>query len=135
MLFGELDYWDIWGIVWDVLNSRWDHGYFYLEAYKNQFGDCLVPERFIFKNYKLHQWVRVQRTNKEKLTPERLDRLNALGFVWNTYNTKWEDGFKHLVNFRKEFGDCLVPSSYAFNSLGGWVLQQRKTRESLTIDR
>ena len=42
------------------------------------------------------------------------------------YRINWEDGFKYLVNYKKEFGDCLVTSSFQSNvyRLGGWISSQ-----------
>ena len=33
-------------------------------------------------DFKLYNWLSNQRSNKDKLTPERIKRLDALGFVW-----------------------------------------------------
>ena len=70
--------------MWNVPEYLWEEGFKYLVAYKEKFGDCLVPTLFKSNDYKLGMWVSNLRMRKEKLTPERLDRLNALGFVWKT---------------------------------------------------
>ena len=82
-------------------------------------------------------WVSNQRQGKEQLTPERLDQLNALGFVWDAINAQWEEGFKHLVAYKDEFGNCLVPKRFKFNdfNLGRWVGAQRLYKEQLTPER
>jgi len=43
----------------------------------------LVPQRFIYNDFKLGQFVNIQRTYQAKLTPDRKARLDGLGFVWN----------------------------------------------------
>jgi len=45
----------------------------------------------------------------------------------NKKDTKWKASLAQLVEFRKEFGDCIVPRGYAPNpSLASWVAEQRK---------
>ena len=49
---------------------------------------------------------------------------------------KWEEGFKLLVAYKKEFGDCLVQakSLYCDYKLGSWVGIQRYKKENLTSE-
>ena len=68
--------------VWNVLEHNWEQGYEYLVAYKKEFGDCLMSSTTKYNGYKLGGWLATQRNYKEKLTPERLSRLNKLGVVW-----------------------------------------------------
>jgi hypothetical protein len=70
------------GFVWNVLEYNWDQGYEHLVAYKEEFGDCLMSSKTKYNGYKLGGWLATQRQYKEKLNPERVDRLNALGVVW-----------------------------------------------------
>ena len=53
-----------------------------LEEFKKREGDCRIPKKHTEGGYKLGSWVSNQRSNKDTLTPERLERLDALGFVW-----------------------------------------------------
>ncbi|KAJ1450172.1 helicase-associated [Pelagophyceae sp. CCMP2097] len=72
--------------VWDVLADGWDARIELLTAYHVAHGDCAVP--FIFAaadGTKLGWWVHRQRKAYKagKLSPERLDRLKAVAFVWD----------------------------------------------------
>ena len=44
---------------------------------------------------------------------ERLARLDALGFDWDSREIKlereWTDKFNELLSFKKEYGHCRVP--------------------------
>ena len=42
-------------------------------------------------------WVSNQRNVKDQILPERKQRLDDLGFVWNTISEKWEEGFAALA--------------------------------------
>jgi len=51
--------------------------------FKEREGNCRVPAKHKEGDFKLGNWVVNQRTNKDTYTPERIERLNALGFVWD----------------------------------------------------
>ncbi|RUM51506.1 MAG: hypothetical protein DSY87_09150, partial [Methylococcus sp.] len=62
----------------------WEQGFSYLKEFVAQEGHARVQRNFKTEDgYKLGQWVRVQRLNKDKLTPERKSKLDSLGFVWD----------------------------------------------------
>lgn len=70
--------------------SLWEQRYRELQAYRIQHGDCCVPITYS-ENRPLARWVNRQRAfyNKNLLPPDRVERLNAIGFVWN----RWEHEF------------------------------------------
>ena len=70
------------GFVWDILNAQWDEGFKNLVAYKERFGDCMVPHQFKSNDFRLGFWVANQKRRRGEMPPERVDRLNELGFVW-----------------------------------------------------
>ena len=61
----------------------WDAQYNKLVEYKNEKEHCLVPRRDP-EHKKLGAWVAEQRQRKKhgKLTADRIETLEALGFVW-----------------------------------------------------
>ncbi len=59
--------------------------------------------------YRLGSWVTNQRTVQDTMSPERRQRLDALGFVWDMLTVQWEEGFRCLERYCKENGDALVP--------------------------
>ena len=68
--------------VWDALTTKWDEGFRYLTVYFQREGHCLVPALHRERDYRLGRWVSTQRQNKDTLTPERRQQLDALDFVW-----------------------------------------------------
>ena len=70
------------GFVWNVLDFLWEEGFKHLVAYKDEFGGFLVQAKYTCDGYRLGAWVNTQRTKKGKLSPERVKRLDDLGFVW-----------------------------------------------------
>jgi hypothetical protein len=60
--------------------------------------------------------------------------LNSLGFDWNPHETVWNEQYQKLMNYKKRFGDCLVPVQWKDDpSLGKWVHTQRVSRERLSV--
>jgi hypothetical protein len=67
----------------------------------------------------------------KRLTPERKQKLDEIGFVWSLRSKRiedhWDDMFKQLVAYKVEHGDTLVPSRYQANlKLGKWYVIEQK---------
>jgi hypothetical protein len=82
---------DKFGFIWHVSSlteqidqeNIWNESYTRLKAYKQEFGDCMVPQDYE-DDPQLASWVRVQRTDfvEKTLEPDRYDKLDAICFVW-----------------------------------------------------
>ena len=131
---------DALGFVWDVLAFQWEEGFDHLVRYRERNRHCLVPRGYIDPDmhYTLGSWVHVQRTSKT-LSPERRERLDALGFVWDPFAAQWEEGFEYLVHYRERNRHSLVPALYCdpdtHYTLGSWVNRQRTNQKTLSPDR
>ncbi len=64
------------------------------------------------QGFRLGSWVSTQRKDKDTMPPERRQRLDALGFVWDPRAARWEKGFGFLKRYRQRKGHCRVPHSY-----------------------
>ena len=80
------------GMVWGNRNDRqWNQGYQEAKRYFEAHGDLRVPVNYVSpEGYALGKWVKRQRytrQNPEKscgaLTEERMERLDAIGMIWN----------------------------------------------------
>ena len=74
--------------VWDAADydAVWDDGFGHLTAYVHAEGHARVPHSYrTAEDYRLGQWVSVQRGKKESMSAERRQRLEAVnGWVWVT---------------------------------------------------
>tara|TARA_R110001592_G_scaffold363352_2_gene684826 strand:+ start:97855 stop:98556 length:702 start_codon:yes stop_codon:yes gene_type:complete len=73
--------------VWDLREYDWKRAFAALEAYKAEYGDCLVPEDYITEDeLELGEWVIKQRTDLHYsyLPLEKMLKLDEIGFAWAT---------------------------------------------------
>lgn len=126
---------NIFAQVVDKLGMSWDEWYGRLRKYKEREGHCLVPATYAEDGFRLGGWVNAQRQNK-KISIERRERLNALGFVWRPFDSAWEMNFAALIQFKNREGHCRVPQDRIENgiSLGTWVSNQRAKRKKMSIE-
>jgi hypothetical protein len=134
---------DSMGFAWSVKHwstaesststPRWNEMFQKLEEYRHENGDCLVHSTHEDKS--LSNWVRSQRTLhfSNKLHPDRKAKLDSIGFIWDVKSSssslssrqEWNDMFVKLEEYKRTFGDCLVPSRYDDKTLANWVRTQR----------
>ncbi|MEO5362760.1 MAG: Helicase associated domain protein [Magnetococcus sp. DMHC-8] len=117
------------GFVWDAKAILWEEMFAALAEFRRQYGNCLVPESYPDNN-QLAWWVVAQRKAYKtgQLEPERVERLNALGFFWDPLEVQWYEMFLALVHYREQFGHCLVTRGTGDPRLFSWVATQRQAR-------
>lgn len=115
--------------VWDLQDLSWEKGFAALQAYKAEYGDCLVPDGYVTRDdYPLGIWARDQRYFDGNYPREKYHRLAELGFVWDLREYAWDRMYAALEAYQKEHGDCLVPKGYLVEGgvdLSMWVTRQR----------
>lgn len=125
------------GFVWNTLDDSWEQYFNILQNYKNRVGDCLVPQGYSEAEFSLGRWVAKQRQAYDTLPPDRLQRLNELGFIWNPHEEAWTEGYLSLVSFKEREGHCQVPAKHHEGSfkLGVWVGSQRSKKQRLNPEK
>ena len=73
------------GFVWNWRDFAWERGFAALLKFKRREGHCRVRGLHREGKYKLGRWVAVQRGKKNVMSPNRIARLNKIGFVWHVY--------------------------------------------------
>ena len=124
------------GFVWDA-GFNYQEFYNELMAYKDKFGDMLVPALYINKatGYKLGQdvshirqgkktldeWNALSKEQKSKtskptgylLTEDKYKQLTSEGFVWDaTISFDYQEFYKELIDYKRENGHMMVPQRY-----------------------
>jgi superfamily II DNA or RNA helicase len=128
---------DALGFVWDPIAQQWEDAFAALVRFKEREGHCLVTRGHEEDGFegRLGSWVMKQRAKKDKLSPEQIERLDALGFVWDPHTYQWEEAFAALVRFKEREGHCLVTRGHEEDGfegrLGSWVMKQRAKKDKL----
>ena len=130
------------GFLWHpgrpTLDALWEERYAQLSAFVQQHGHTRVPKSF---DKVLWHWRHVQREfrKKDMLKPERIARLDAIGFEWedvgkpwaksreDRWDRQWDEMYAQLIEFQRQHGTTHVvagPGPYA--RLATWVGDQRE---------
>jgi hypothetical protein len=108
-------------------STQWKKMYQSLADYKKEHGHCDVPSRNI-ANPKLARWCNTQRMDMKnrKLSNEKIERLEAIGFDFDQKETRWQKMYQSLVEYKETNGDCNVPQGLSQNqALGAWCQNLR----------
>jgi hypothetical protein len=125
------------GFSWDPLGEQWEQAYAELLSFHKREGHCRVVNTHLSNGLRLGRWVSTQRAIKKSLTPEKVRRLNSLGFTWDPHSEQWEQAYAELVKFHKQEGHSNVTrfTIYGGIKLGQWVSSQRAYKSRLTPER
>ncbi|KDU80239.1 restriction endonuclease family protein [Chlamydia muridarum] len=109
------------------ISDGWYEQFGVLLDFRKEHGHCRVPREYP-KNPQLASWVHVQRRcfKAGKLSEDKIERMNEIGFIWDVPEGAWEENFLELRHFQEEHGHCRVPREYPKNpQLATWVRNQR----------
>ena len=144
------------GFIWNVNDHQWNLRFEELKQYISEKGNSCVPGIYIpneslglwvakqRRRYKVGMEAANNNNNhKQKkdddgddhstketeivpLPQEKIDKLNAVGFVWDMHEVSWLERYEELKKYRRDHGDTLVPKQYpVYPFLGRWVDKQR----------
>lgn len=119
------------GMVWDPSEARWAASYEKAVAWHAEHGHIDVPMTLAGGvRDRLGQWIVRQRQYRRDgtLAADRIERLNALGMIWDHRDSAWQKNLDALAAYRQQHGDTLVPQRYVHEEgirLGAFVSQMR----------
>ena len=118
--------------VWDPVEDYWETKFAEWTAHIQSGGDLVVGPL-----HPLTSWSNRQRVLKltGKLSTERIERLESVGFTWDGREYVWQQNYALLERYTAEHGHANVP--YSDPQLGTWVSLRRseKRRGKLSQDR
>jgi hypothetical protein len=119
--------------VWSVRETHaivgWDARFDELVAYHAEHGRLPTTT-----TPGLGEWVNTQRARRATMPPERKVRLDSLEWwVWDALEGTWSTKFDELVAFYEVNGR--LPPNAAPGGLGNWVVNQRRSRATMTPER
>jgi len=116
------------GFCWDPLAEAWEANFAALQRFHAREGHCRVARvKPQGSELNLGAWVQKQRDKKATLLPDRIERLESLGFSWDPLAEAWNSNFAALLAFHAREGHCRVPKGHKEHGLklGDWVSYQR----------
>ena len=121
------------------MEQAWERGYAAAREYRGEYGNLMVPVRYRDKNgFALGEWIvyNRQRFLGNNLSTDRVERLEALGMVWDTVQDIWEQSYCAAVQYWLDHGTLEVPVKYTTPegvALGVWLGSQRAAYKAGTI--
>lgn len=108
----------------ESLKIGWESFFIRLCKYYNTYGHTDLPKEY---DYSLYNWCIQQRVlyKADKLSPERVRKLNSIKFIWDVLMHRWMGMFNSLKAYYKKHGHCKVTKAYD-KKLFNWTLHTRK---------
>jgi hypothetical protein len=114
-------------------DEKWNEMFYRLQEFRQLHNHAAVPQKYP-QDIKLGRWVHYQRvefwlyTNRGqgKITPERIDCLEKVGFEWDPQRANWNNMYNRLVKYKERCHHVQVPKGYKEDvELANWVRNQR----------
>ena len=127
--------------VWNLIEDRWEKSFNNYQKFKKDHGREPVFKVTNGVERDLSVWAGDQRERYKanKISKERIDKLNSIGFSWDYKKDQWNNNFNKYKSFKESKGR--EPSHSAKdkseNALATWVIGQRisYSRNNLLPDR
>ena len=125
------------GMVWeDAYTRQWEYGYGQAVKWYEAHHNLEVPATYVDEDgFALGKWIRRHRevdarTGRQaiQLTPERREKLDALGMTWEKKPDPWETRYALARSYYLEHGNLRVPADYRPDGiwLGKWINEQKQ---------
>ena len=125
------------GFCWNLRLDKWGEAFERLKEFRDREGHCQVGREQVIDGIRMGNWVKTQRANKSHLAPDKIAKLDSIGFDWAPVTETWDESFNALKKFRDREGHCRVYQSHIEDGvkLGSWINRQRQSMKLLTAER
>ena len=115
------------GMEWE-LPDPWEARFAAAERYHAEHGDLNIDYDGVFEGIPLGRWISEQRKNRDRLDPEKIERLNALGMRWESGPDRlWNETYEEAKAWTEKSGE--IPPDAVSRSgvpLRRWLSDQRR---------
>ena len=141
------------GFDLNPLDTKWENNYKLAKVYYEHKGDLSIPQSFQTTDgytedsngVNLGRWINHQRTNFDKLSEEKKQKLLAIGFDLAPLDTKWKNNYKLAKAYYEHKGDLSIPQGFQTTdgytkdpngvNLGRWINHQRTIFNTLSEEK
>ena len=117
------------GFPWKgKFKDTWNKSYEAACEYRAKYGDMKIPVAYVTADgIKLGVWIRRQIDIGENLSPEKKEKLLALGVNFEKTDS-WEVRYALAKAYYEEHGDLKIPANYVVNGvwLARWLSEQKR---------
>ena len=115
------------GMPWE-LPSHWEVRYALAERYFQENGNLNVQANYIVDGVWLGRWLDEQKKKKDQLTPEQIERLDALGMNWtNRFDAAWDETLEEAKAWLERAGEIPKDAvSRRGNQLRKWFVENKR---------
>lgn len=117
--------------------SKWWERYAEACTYYRKNGHLDVPTAYTVDGFALGSWIASNRQlfRVGALSASCREGLDAIGMIWNTYETRWERAYGLATAFKGRHGHLDVPYRYVHEgfALGAWLNTQRQEYKRNTL--
>ena len=111
-------------------NDNFDKKFELLKEYMEvNHCDSNIPQATIYKGENLGAFVSSMRTNykNKSISKYRKEKLEAIGFIWNTKDKQWNDNLQWFTKYKKEHGGeiCISKKDSTLKYYYYWLIDQR----------
>ncbi len=136
-----------------VNDNAWKNNYELAKKYYEHHGNLLILYTFKTKDgytydengVSLGYWIRTQRQNFSKLTPERQNLLKSIGIVFNVTENQWKNNYSLAKKYYEHYGNLLISANfktkdgYTYDengvTLGTWINTNRSAFPKLSPEK
>ena len=120
------------GFNWErnkLYNDKWEEYYKIAKKYFEEFNHLNIPSNEVYYNINLGFWIRRQRDDfsKNKMTEERIQKLNQINMIWNLLDYEWTLNYSKAKEYFDKNKNLNIPKRYVVDEikLGAWIQRQR----------
>ncbi len=109
------------GIIWFYQKDSWEQMYQAACNYYKKNNNLVVPIDYEEDGIKLGSWIHDQRNSYGNLSPERINKLNSIGMIWNVLTYMWEVYYHLATKYYESYGNLHIHRKF-------------KTKDGVTYD-
>jgi hypothetical protein len=120
----------------EVSADRFEFWYQLLQQFVQREGHAVIPIGHYENGEALGSWALQIRSHPERLSRERLARIDSLNFAWDLHSASFEKHLALLAQFVAREGHALVPTAHKEDgeNLGWWVGNLRQNAIQIEPD-